>query len=259
MPDSDYAFYLPFAHALADKAGAVIRGYFRTGLDVETKADASPVTLADKKGEVVMREMIMKAYPAHGIWGEEFGKHNADAEYVWVLDPVDGTLSFIAGLPTFGTLISLVHKGSPVLGVIDQPISKERWAGIKGGACLMNGATANVCKSATLAKAVLSTTSPDLLAEPDKAAFYRVRARAQRTLYGYDCYAYAQLASGHIHTVIETGLKPHDFCALAPVVESAGGVFTDWNGTPVTLYSEGKVIAAANAKLHAEILKILQA
>ncbi len=240
--------FLPFAHALADKAGDVIRPYFRAKLTVETKADDSEVTRADREGEAAMREMIRAQYPTHGIWGEEYGKENADAEYVWLLDPVDGTRSFIAGFPTFGTLIALVHRGVPVLGIIDQPVLRERWEGF---------GTRNPepeTRKQALADALLSTTSPDLFSKEDAEKFRRVQTKVKTTVYGYDCYAYAQLASGHVDLVIEAGLKPHDFCAIAPVVAAAGGCLTDWQGNPVTLASDGHVLAAATGRLHREAL-----
>jgi len=225
---------------------------------MDVKSDDSPVTIADREAERVMREMIMKRYPDHGIWGEEFGKHQENAKYCWVLDPIDGTMSFISGFPTFGTLISLVRLGVPVLGLIDQPINKERWTGSANGSTL-NGKTIHTRPCPAPKLATLSTTSPYLFSDTDKAKFDRARARARYTVYGYDCYAYAQLAGGFIDAVIEAGLKPHDFCALRPVIEGAGGIITDWQGNPLTFASSGHVIAAGDKRVHAELLQLLNA
>ncbi len=246
--------FVEFAHLLADAAGDVIRPLFRTNVAVDVKPDESPVTIADRRAEQVMREMIMKRYPDHGIWGEEEGKYQADAKYCWVLDPVDGTKSFIAGMATFGTLISLVRLGIPVLGVIDQPIQKERWIGGAHLPSTLNANPVRVRSCPKLSLATLSTTSPHLFSAEDKVKFEHVQKKVRYTVYGYDCYAYAQLASGAIDAVIETDLKPHDFCALRPVIESAGGIITDWQGRPLTFVSDGRVVAAGDKKTHEEIL-----
>jgi inositol-phosphate phosphatase/L-galactose 1-phosphate phosphatase/histidinol-phosphatase len=246
-----------FAHELADTAGAVIRPYFRQKLEVEAKGDASPVTVADREAEQALRGMIATRYPDHGIWGEEFGPERMDAKYVWVLDPIDGTKSFMAGVPVFGTLISLARLGVPVLGVIDQPILSERWIGVAGQGTLFNGKPVTTRLCPALPDATLATTSPYLFADDERAAFERVRRQARYTLYGYDCYAYAQLAGGFIDAVVESGLKPHDFCALRPVVEGAGGVVTDWEGKALTLASTGRVVAAGDAALHMQVLQAL--
>jgi inositol-phosphate phosphatase/L-galactose 1-phosphate phosphatase/histidinol-phosphatase len=241
--------FTEFAHKLADASGAIIRPLFRKPITIDVKADNSPVTIADREAERVMREMVEKRYPDHGIWGEEFGKHQPDAKYLWVLDPVDGTRSFIAGIPAFGV---------PVLGLIDQPINRERWIGQTGGTAAFNGAPANTRPCSDLKHAILSTTSPDLFSEEEKAKFTQIQAQCHHTMYGYDCYAYAQLASGFIDVVIESGLKPYDFCALRPVVEAAGGIMTDWEGKPLTLASDGRVIAAGDKRTYQQALELLQ-
>ncbi len=251
------AEYIAFAHQLAGLSGDIIRPYFRAQTGVEIKPDHSPVTHADREAEQAQRKAILERYPDHGIWGEEFGQHHIDREWVWVLDPVDGTKSFMSGFPTFGTLIALTHRHLPVLGLIHQPISGERWIGVTGHPTQFNGTVVCSHPTVTLAEATLCTTSPDLLSAEERIRFDRVRAKTRYTLYGYDCYAYAQLASGHVHAVIETGLKPHDFCALAPVINGAGGVMTDWDGNPLTMQSDGRVIAAANPTLHQQILSQL--
>jgi histidinol phosphatase-like enzyme (inositol monophosphatase family) len=250
--------FLLFANRLADISGERIRRYFRKAHGLQLKADLSPVTLADREAESLLREAILKRYLDHGILGEEHGAHKPDAEYVWVLDPVDGTRAFIAGVATFGTLIALAHKGEPVLGLIDQPITRERWTGGKNVPSRLNGEFIATRRCESLNEALLSTTSPDLFAPAEQEAFRRVQAKVKHTLYGKDCYAYAMLASGHIDLVIEAGLKPHDFCALAPVIANAGGVMTGWDGAPLTLHSDGRVIAAATPALHREAMEMLK-
>ncbi len=222
---------------------------------VDSKADASPVTIADRDAESAMRALIEAEFPAHGILGEEHGELRPDAEYVWVLDPIDGTKSFISGIPLFGTLIGLLHRGRPVLGVIDQPVLKERWLGVAGQATTLNGAAAHTRPCAGLAEATLFTTAPEMFAGEDADAFARAAAAAGLVRYGTDCYGYAMVASGHIDVVVEAGLAVHDFCALIPVIESAGGTVTDWQGRPMHRGSDGHIVAAGDARVHAQVLE----
>lgn len=249
--------FVQFAGALADASGAVLRRHFRTPVAVEAKADATPVTIADRQAEEALRAAIAARYPDHGIVGEEFPPRAPDAALVWVLDPIDGTRSFISGAPIFGTLIALVAEGRPILGIIDQPILGERWIGAAGRPTRMNDRPARTSGRADLAEATLHTTSPDLFAGADADAFTRLRGTVGRTDYGWDCYAYAQLASGFVDLVVETGLKPHDFLALAPVVEGAGGRMTDWAGAPLGPGSDGRVVAAATPDLNAAARRAL--
>ncbi len=251
--------YIDFAHALADASGAAIRRHFRTSVPVETKADDSPVTVADREAEAAIRTMLAERYPEHGIVGEEFDDRRTETAEVWVIDPIDGTRAFIAGKPTFGTLIALLVDGRPVLGVIDQPVLGERWSAAAGGGARFCGDPigTRICRG--LAGAVLNTTSPDLFDGADRDAFRRVSSHARSTLYGGDCYAYGLLASGYIDLVVEAGLKPYDFCALAPVIEGAGGCITDWNGDPLGLASDGRVVAAGDRRVHEEALNLLAA
>lgn len=254
----DIAVLLAFAEKLADASGEIIRKYFRAGGEVAAKQDLSPVTIADIEVERALRRLIQEEYPDHGLIGEEYGIKNEDAEYKWVIDPIDGTMSFIAGRPIFGTLISLVHAVSPVLGIIDQPIIGERWVGVPGEFASFKGEAASVRKCKSLGEAVLCTTAPGYFKTDDLIAFAKVSNEARYTMYGGDCYNYGLLASGHVDVVIETGLKPHDFCALAAVVEAAGGIMTNWEGKPLTLYSDGRVLAAGSRRVHAEALQILR-
>jgi len=249
--------HVALAEALADEAGAIARRYFRTAFKVDDKPDLTPVTIADREAEAAMRRRIEAAFPDHGIIGEEHGRVRADAEFVWVLDPIDGTKNFISGIPIFGILIGLAYRGRPVLGVIDQPILRERWLGIVGEPSLFNGAPIRTRPASALDMATLYSTSPDMFAGEDAARFARLKARVKLARYGADCYAYAQLASGFIDVVVERDLKPYDYCALTPVIEGAGGVMVDWQGRALDLGSDGKVIACGDPRLLAEVMAAL--
>ncbi len=254
---SDPAAYVDFAHRLADAAGAVARKYFRAPIAIDNKADDTPVTIADREAEAAMRALIAECHPLHGILGEEEGAEREDADLVWLLDPIDGTRAFIAGKPSFVTLIALVRDGVPVLGVIDQPVARERWVGVAGAATRFNGQAVSTRACARLDRAILNTTAPDLFAGADATAFARLSAAVKHTLYGGDGYAYGLLAGGFIDLVAEADLKPYDFCALAPIVAGAGGVMTDWRGQPLTVNSDGRVVAAGDVAVHALALGVL--
>lgn len=240
---------IELAERLADASGDVIRRYFRTPVAVEDKDDETPVTIADREAETAMRAMIAEAFPGHGIVGEEHGDTNPGAETVWVLDPIDGTKAFLAGKPTFGTLIAVAQGGAPILGIIDQPVTGERWLGAAGRGTTFNGTPVKTRPCARLDHAILNTTGPDLFPGRTGDGFAALSGRVKRTLYGGDCYAYGLVASGFIDLVAEAGLKSYDFCALAPVVEGAGGVMTDWQGCKLSLSSNGTVLAAGAAAL----------
>jgi inositol-phosphate phosphatase/L-galactose 1-phosphate phosphatase/histidinol-phosphatase len=243
------AAHLALANELADLSGAIIRRYFRRRLKVDEKLDHTPVTLADRAAEAAMRRLIAARFPAHGILGEEYGGVRTDADDIWVLDPIDGTKSFISGVPLFGTLIALTHRGQPVLGVIDQPISRERWVGARGRRTTLNGKPVKTRACRSLEDATLYATAPDMFGRRDAAGFARLRRHVALARFGADCYAYALLASGFIDLVAEADLKPYDFCALAPVIEGAGGTITDWRGKPLHLASDGRVLAAGDKRL----------
>ena len=250
--------FIRLATELAELSGEIIRRYFRTPVAVETKADTSPVTAADCEVETAMRQRIETAYPDHGVIGEEFGTYRADAEYVWVLDPIDGTKSFISGKPLFGTLIGLVHEGTPILGVIDHPALGERWIGARGELTTFNGAPAKVRPCPGLGEAILFATSPHMFEGANADAFDRLCQEVKHPLYGTDCYGYGLVASGFADLVVEAQLKPFDYIALVPVVEGAGGVITDWEGASLNLASDGRVIAAGDRRTHVECLKVLR-
>jgi len=253
--------HLDLAQRLADAARPIAKKYFRTPLAVDAKDDQSPVTIADREIETEMRRLIEETFPDHGILGEEHGTVRGDADYVWVLDPIDGTKSFITGKPLFGTLIGLAHKGEPVLGVIDQPISGERWLGAKGHPATFNGKPIKTRACKTLGDAVMYTTSPLLF--PTEGGFLNAYHYLERNvklpMFGGDCYSYGLLASGFCDIVCETGLNPYDFAALIPIVEGAGGSITDWNGKPLTLSSKGDVLALGDPDLKAAAVEALKA
>lgn len=247
-----------FAESLADAAAPVLRRHFRTPVAVDTKPDRTPVTIADREAESAMRALIARHHPDHGVVGEEHGAERRGAEYVWVLDPIDGTKAFITGKPMFGTLIALVRHGRPLLGIIDQPVLGERWIGAAGRPTTFSGAPCRTRRCATLEAAALNTTSPDMFRGENAACFARLGNAVRLTLYGGDCYAYGLLASGFIDLVVEAELKPYDFCALVPVIQGAGGAIADWQGRPVTLESDGRVIAAGDPHLLPRAVEALQ-
>ena len=238
---------LDLANALADAAGDVIRPLFRAHGETQTKSDNSAVTEADRGAEAAMRQIIEERCPDDGIIGEEYGTRNEGAGRQWVLDPIDGTQSFVAGRPIFGTLIALMQDGWPVLGVIDQPINGERWVGRIGEGTTLNGLPVRTRPCAGVEGMSLATTSPHCFDADQSDAWLNLVVNAYPTrpfpIYGGDCYNYAMLASGHVDCVMEAGLKIHDYAALVPVVEGAGGVMSDWQGNPLDADSDGTVIA----------------
>ena len=252
--------FTAFIGRLATASGETILPFFRTSLSIDNKSasDFDPVTEADRAAEAVMRRMIKASFPRHGIVGEEFGNEREDAEYVWVLDPIDGTKSFIAGFPIWGTLIGLLHRGSPVFGMMHQPFIGERFSG-DGGAAHYQGPSGErklaVRRCASLKEATSFTTSPLLMNSTDRAAFSRVEAEVRLTRYGGDCYSYCMLAAGHLDLVVETELKPYDIAALIPIITGAGGVVTTWEGGPAQ--NGGRIIAAGDPRVHEAAMKVL--
>lgn len=240
----------------------MVRPLFRSRLIVEAKGDASPVTEADRGAERAMRAHLSHALPAHGVIGEEYGEDRSDAEWVWVLDPVDGTRAFVTGRPLFGTLVGLLHRGAPVLGVLDQPVTGERWVGVAGERTRFTGPFGGAvgCRPcADLSAAEISCTSPEVFGPAEAGRFDRVRAAARRTTWGGDCYAYGLLALGLVDVVVDATMKPWDWAALVPVVEGAGGRVADWSGRPLTLASAGDVVAVGDPALLPEVSRLLAA
>jgi inositol-phosphate phosphatase / L-galactose 1-phosphate phosphatase / histidinol-phosphatase len=246
-----------FAARLADAAGAIIRRYYRAPLAVESKADASPVTVADREAEQALREAIRASWPDHGIDGEEFPGERLDAEFVWHLDPIDGTKSFVVGRPLFGTLIALTRAGRPIVGVIDQCILRERWQGAVGQCSSWNGQPIRVRACAGLPDAILSVTSLQMFSAAERAALARLESAVRFPVYGGDCYGYGLLAMGLVDLIVEADLDAHDFMALIPVIEGAGGIVTDWQGAPLSTASDGRIVAAGDPRVHESALKLL--
>jgi myo-inositol-1(or 4)-monophosphatase len=265
--------FAAFVERLAQVSGDIILPFFRSAIGAEDKSRGGvfdPVTEADRGAEAAMRRLISQTFPAHGVIGEEYGQDRPDAEYVWVLDPIDGTKSFISGLPTWGTLIGLMHRGAPVYGMMAQPFTRERYFGDGNRArvrCLVpsrgesppsewvtRGLRTRAC--ASLAEATVMTTSPSLIRdEADRTAYRRVEQAARLVRYGGDCYSYCALAGGFIDLVIETNLKPHDVVALIPIVNGAGGIITTWDGEDAA--KGGRLIAAGDRRVYEEARRVL--
>lgn len=263
FPPPSFAALLAFAHDLADAAGAAILPHFRKPLRVDDKGvDGAfdPVTAADRAAERAIAKRIAATYPTHGIIGEEFGARDAGARYRWVVDPIDGTRAFITGYPLWGSLIGLLDGDKPLLGIMDQPFTGERYWAAQRSAHVRTG-QARARRLATrscpkLSAAMLATTHPDLFAPGVEAeGFARIKAAVRMTRFGGDCYAYCQLAAGHLDLVVEAGLKAHDVVALLPIIERAGGVVTTWDGAPAT--DGGRIVAAGDPRLHEAALRLL--
>ncbi|MBS3927839.1 MAG: inositol monophosphatase family protein [Sphingomonadales bacterium] len=250
---------LALAHRLADAAREVIRPLFRTGLGSERKADRSPVTEADRAAEEAMRRLLKAEFPRDAVHGEELGATAGNSGRTWVLDPIDGTTAFMAGRPIFGTLIALVQEGWPVLGVIDQAILGERWVGVTGTPTTFNGTPVRTRMCPSLADAALATTGPHYFDDHDGEHFMALAAKTdhKRMVMGGDCYNYATLALGQLDIVCEAGLKLHDYAALVPVVEGAGGVMCDWNGEPLHAGSSGHVLALGDPARVEDVVEAL--
>lgn len=259
MPDP--TDYLAIAMALADAAAAAVRPFFRTHIAADDKADASPVTRADRAAEQAMRAILAEHCPDHGIIGEEFGETATGGSGLrWVLDPIDGTRAFITGRTTFGTLIALMEGEQPLLGIIDQPITGERWVGAAGRPTEFSGpfggeAGCRPCRA--LGEAELSCTSPDIFSLDQEPRFARLRRAVRRTSWGGDCYGFGLLALGEIDLIVEADLKPWDWAALVPIITGAGGSLTDWRGAPLRLDGDGCVIALGDPALLPAVVRAL--
>ncbi|WP_431861980.1 histidinol-phosphatase [Azospirillum sp.] len=257
MTDAPLDAFAAFADSLAERTRPVIDRFFRQPLSVEEKGDGSPVTIADRAVEEMLRAAIRERFPDHGILGEEYGRQDMGRRFVWVIDPIDGTKSFITGLPLFGTLLALLDEGRPVLGVVEIQPLRERWVGVAGRGTTLNGRPCRTRACTRLEDAVLYATTPDIFAGADAEAFARVSAKARLRRFGGDCYAYALVATGTVDAVVEVGLQPYDYLPLVAVIEGAGGVITDWQGRPPGIDSDGRIVAAATPELHRAILEAL--
>lgn len=256
---SNWQEYADFANRLADASGAVIRPYFRKPFTVTDKAAKSdpfdPVTTADREAERAIRSLIRHAYPDHGILGEEEGTTKGSDALTWVIDPIDGTRSFMTGMTSWGTLIALNDGAQPIIGIMDQPVTGERFSGTPEGATL-NGEALRTRACATLGEAILYSTVPEMFSQPNwKAGFEAVEQTVRMRRFGGDCYAYCLLAMGQIDLVIEAGLNPYDIQALMPIIQGAGGVVTTWAGEPAD--QGGLIVAAGDARVHQAACAIL--
>lgn len=275
----DASKYLAFAHLLADAAGRAIRPHFDKLGTVETKDDKSPVTKADRAAETAMRGLIEQEFPDHAIYGEEFGvsvdgtprsvseplaagasgaRPPHTQNYTWVIDPIDGTRAFIEGLKEWGTLIALCSDGVPILGILDQPVTGERWVGVRGAQTTYNGTAIQTRSLSKLADAEFSTTSLRYFTPEQGAKVAKLAQSCRRTVKDGDCYAYGLLARGARDIVIDAGLKPYDILALVPIIEGAGGKITTWESKPVTLTDYANVVATGDKALHKQALALLQ-
>ena len=258
---ADLARLIAGAEAAADVAGAVIRPFFRARLSADLKADQSPVTIADRSAEQAMRAVLTERFPDDGVAGEEFGRDRPQARRCWVLDPIDGTRAFITGRPQFGTLIALLEGDRPILGVIDQPVTNERWIGAAGRETVFRGPMGGAagCRPCPmLAEAELSCTTPAVLGE-DTPRWQRLADAVRRVSWGGDCYAYGLLALGHIDVIAEASMHLWDWAALVPIIEGAGGRITDWSGQPLRPDGDGRVLAVGDPGLLDAAIKRLAA
>ena len=255
--DSETQKLIDFAESLADAGREICLEAMTREQVVTLKPDASFVTETDLAIERRLREMIEKAFPDHGIFGEEFSNRDTDASHVWVLDPIDGTAAFIAGIPVYGTLIGLARDGQPYLGVIDHPASDDRWIGISGKSTAMNGKQVRTRAVAKLEGTLMTCSNPDFFEGDEYSRFRSLRDRVQYTQYGGSCYAYGSLASGRTDIAIDSKMDPVDVFACAAVIEGAGGSITDWSGQPISLDWTGQVLATANEQLHQVVLSVL--
>lgn len=249
---------LAFSEKLADLSRAILQAATRDALRIDLKEDASFVTATDRAVEARLREEIRSVFPDHGIQGEEYGSEQLDAEFVWVLDPIDGTAAWIAGIPVYGTLISVARGRRPLTGVVDLPATGERATGIAGRGAWYNGSPIRCRKGTALADAYMTSSNPRFIPEPDRAPFSRLDEAVRFTQYGGSCYAYACLARGRTDLAVDAGFDTYDLFAPTAIIEGAGGIVTDWKGAPLDLDWSGRVIAAGDESLHAQALARLQ-
>lgn len=247
-----------FAEGLADASRAMIRNAAFRPFGLEIKQDQSPVTEVDKAVEDRIRQLIGDRLPGHGIIGEERADTNPGAEFKWIIDPIDGTLPFLAGIPVFGTLIALVQGEEPILGIIDMPMTGERWVACKGSRTTRNGDIMRTRACDGLTNALMTTSNPNFWGAQDRPVLARMNAASRWCIYGGSCMAYAQIASGRIDVGVEVNYNIHDYLALVPVIQGAGGVITDWDGADLTIRSGDRFIASADRRIHDQVLKLVR-
>ena len=249
--------YVDYIHTLADESEKIIMKYFRSKINVESKNDNTPVTIADSDSELLIRDLITKKYPNHGILGEEHADINIDNEFIWVIDPIDGTRSFIAGHKDFGTLIALLHNNQPILGIINCPAHKERWQGKINENSLLNGKIVNTSKIDKLENCYSFTSGLYFDDKNFRNMYDRLISKIKYYRFGGDCYMYGMLASGLIDIVVEDTLKPYDYMALLPVIEGAGGVTSDRFGKKINLKSDGSFVASCSQNIHKRVIETI--
>jgi inositol-phosphate phosphatase / L-galactose 1-phosphate phosphatase / histidinol-phosphatase len=251
--------FLPFAHRLADEADRMICANADTALSTKTKPDKTFVTALDLKIEEQLRSLINDEHPTHGVWGEEFATTNVDADWVWTLDPIDGTMALVCGIPVYSTLISLCCDGKPVLGIMHFPATRERWVGMQGERTTFNGAVCQSSAAESLAQAIMTASNPDFFKqEAEKCALEAMTKNTAWRVYGSAAMAYGRLASGRTHVALDADLKIYDYAPFVPIIEGAGGVISDWEGNALHLRSGHRVLAAANKALHDLALNVVQ-
>jgi histidinol phosphatase-like enzyme (inositol monophosphatase family) len=256
MAEASAEELLNAAIGISEAAAAIPRRYFHAGISVEDKPDESPVTIADRETEAFIRREIEARFPDHGILGEEFGRKEARGDVTWIIDPIDGTKAFISGYPTFGMLIGAMRGDRMAAGVINMPALHEYVGGASGVGAMRNGAPV-ACRARPLADAIIFINGADRLLAQRPDSFARLMRVGKLRRFSYDCYPFALVATGEIDAVVDFDLQPYDYLAPAAVVEAAGGVITDWRGGPLGLDSDGAVLAAGDAALHAELLGLL--
>ena len=254
---SPYDEYLNFANLLADESENIIFNYFRKKIDIKNKEDNSPVTIADQKVELRIRELINSKFPSHGILGEEYESFKIDSEFVWVIDPIDGTRSFIAGHKDFGTLIALLYKNKPVIGIINCPAHKERWIGIENQQTTLNNKLISTSSIKNIEESYMFTSGIYFDEPILRNGFEKIKSKSRYYRLGGDCYMYGMLASGLIDLVIEDTLKPHDYMALINVIEGAGGKVSDKFGNDININSDGSLVASCNKSIHKDLISII--
>lgn len=258
----DYSQFLDAAVAAANQARQTLtthrEQYLCQSYIFESKDDASPVTETDQRVEREIRDILHQHWPEHDILGEEYGRDTINSEYVWVIDPIDGTRQFITGIPIYGTLIALCHHGVPVLGIVDHPAVKERWIGIKGHPTTLNGQVVHTRHCPDLATALMSSSNTEPVLPEHRLGYEKIIQSTKWRVYGAACYAYVCLATGKLDLSVDSGgMREVDYCALVPVIEGAGGKITDWDGQPLTIHSGKTVVAAGSADLHQQAIELL--
>lgn len=258
----NYRIFLQAAHVAADRARYILTEHRKNKLYehiyFDTKDDESPVTEIDQYVEREIRQIIQTFHPEHNILGEEYGFQLGESEFTWVIDPIDGTRQFIAGIPIYGTLISLCHHGVPVIGIIEHPAVSERWVGVKGHPSTLNGRPIQTRNCTQLELALMSSSNTEPVLPEHRAGYEQIIPKTKWRVYGAACYSYACLATGRIDLSIDSGgMREVDYCALVPVIEGAGGKITDWEGKPLTMHSGKTVVAAGTTELHQQALDVL--